>query len=256
LVKSKESGIMNSQKMDDIGVCVLRVAHERLTKWFENNPPLNFRKIKLVVYNLLLRANDTTGAILCLYNNGHYSPAMGLTRLMFELAIDVAIIEVNPEKATFLDEYNKRMMVKWWKVWSARDNRYIVFYNQALKEFEHLVPLIRREGKEAKRWMKDRWGNNLRALSQKIDPTGCLTRIYDVVVSTEQVHLHGGLLPECCLPDNRDVTLHIWDNANYLLDIVEHCRSIFSSHPLPDFADLTKVLDALTTEVLPKATSS
>lgn len=247
---------MNRQKLGDIGVCVLRVAHERLVKWFASNPPRRFRKIELVVYHLLQRANDTTGAILCLYDSGHYSPAMGLTRLMFELALDVAIIEADPPKATLLEEYNKRMMVKWWKVWSARDSRYINLYKQALKEFEHLVPLIRREGKKAKRWMKDRWGYNLRALSLTIDPTGCLTRIYDVVVRTEQVHLHGGLLPECCLPDSQDVPLHIWDNANYLLDIVEHCRGIFSSHPLPDFADLTNVLDALTTEVLPKATST
>jgi hypothetical protein len=225
------------------GVQILKIVHNRLNEWFKSNTENAYLGLERAMYSLLKRATDTAGAILCLYEGGYYSPAMGLTRLMIELAIDVAIIEANPDKVVFLEEYNKRIMVKLSKVWSERDIKYKDFYKKELSNFEQVVPLERRTGKEAKRWDKDRWGYNLRALTEEVDKTGTLTRIYDVVVRTQQVYLHGGLLPEWSLPENRDVDILIGDNVNYLLDIVEHCRSIFCLRPLPDFQDLTDDLN-------------
>ena len=99
--------------MKDNWIAILKDARSRIDDWIKSNPKERFAgEVERVVYDLLKRANDNVGAILCLNNNRYSETAMGLARVTIELLVDIMMIKNDPENIKYLKESQARSTKK------------------------------------------------------------------------------------------------------------------------------------------------
>lgn len=238
--------------MEDDLISNLRDVHLRIKEWLKNNAKETFAgKEEQVVCDLLKRASDNVGAILCLYNNGYSEAAMGLSRINIELLVDIMMISKDKNNVKYLKENAARSTKKIFEMIKDAYPQNKSLYDKAVREFEHIIPVERRE---EKKWKQNRWGMNLKEVMNELEKDGeyPFEQLYNQIVTQEQIYLHGGLLPEWYSDKTKNAEIFIGINNLLLISITDQCKKIIHTKPLPDFDDLENQFRALHSKVKKK----
>jgi hypothetical protein len=238
--------------MKDNWIAIPRDACTCIDDWIKSNPKERLAgEAERVVYVLFKRANDNVGAILCLNNNGYSETAMGLARITIELLVDIMMINKDENNVQYLKEYAARTTKKIFELTKDTYPQNERIYNEAVRHFESIVAPERRNEKN---WKRNRRGKNLRDVRIELNKEKeykkeyQLKRMYNEIVTQEQVYLHGGLLPERYAYKAQEPDIFIGINALLLHSITDQCKKIFHSVTLPEFDDIKIRFHTLLTE--------